>query len=80
MALNDRRKLAPRLNAEVFRSVTFADLNRRNTPDIWINATDLYHHIPLLFTPPALLALCSELSVHPAASQVAVTCPHSPYQ
>ena len=59
--LNDRSNLARRLDADVFRGATFADLFRRNKPDVWINATDLYNRTPFPFTPAAFLALCSDL-------------------
>lgn len=59
--LNDRSNLAQRLDTEVFRGATFADLFRRNKPDVWINATDLYNRTPFPFTPHAFLALCSDL-------------------
>lgn len=71
--LNDRSNLARRLDAEVFRGATFADLYRRNKPDVWINATDLYHRIPFPFTPPAFLALCSDLSALPVSEAVAAS-------
>lgn len=59
--LNDRSNLARRLDAEVFHGATFADLYRRNKPDVWMNATDLYNRTPFPFTPQAFLALCSDL-------------------
>lgn len=59
--LNDRSNLAQRLDTEVFRGATFADLFRRNKPDVWINATDLYNRTPFPFTPHAFMALCSDL-------------------
>ena len=71
--LNDRSNLAQRLDTEVFRGATFADLYRRNKPDVWINATDLYHRIPFPFTPPAFLALCSDLSALPVSEAVAAS-------
>lgn len=60
--LNDRSNLAQRLDTEVFRGATYADLYRRNKPDVWINATDLYNRTPFPFTPHAFQALCSDLS------------------
>lgn len=71
--LNDRSNLAQRLDTEVFRGATFADLYRRNKPDVWINATDLYHRIPFPFTPHAFLALCSDLSALPVSEAVAAS-------
>lgn len=71
--LNDRSNLAQRLDAEVFGGATFADLARRNKPDVWINATDLYHRIPFPFTTPVFLALCSDLSTLPLSEAVAAS-------
>lgn len=71
--LNDRSNLARRLDAEVFGGATFADLARRNKPDVWINATDLYHRTPFPFTPPVFLALCSDLSTMPVSEAVAAS-------
>ena len=39
--VDERSNLAATLDTDVFRGATFADLYRRNTPDVWINATDL---------------------------------------
>jgi NTE family protein len=60
--LNDRSNLAATLDADVFGRATFADLYRRNKPDLWINATDLYNRTPFPFTPPVFMGLCSDLS------------------
>lgn len=71
--LNDRSNLAQRLDAEVFRGATFADLYRRNKPDVWINATDLYNRTPFPFTPHAFLALCSDLPALRVSEAVAAS-------
>lgn len=71
--LNDRSNLARRLDEEVFRGATFADLYRRNKPDVWINATDLYNRTPFPFTPQAFLSLCSDLSSLPVSEAVAAS-------
>jgi NTE family protein len=71
--LNDRSNLAQRLDSEVFRGATFADLYRHNKPDVWINATDLYHRVPFPFTPAAFLALCSDISALPVSEAVAAS-------
>lgn len=60
--INDRSNLAATLDADVFGGATFADLYRRNKPDVWINATDLYNRTPFPFIPPVFAALCSDLS------------------
>jgi NTE family protein len=60
--LNDRSNLARVLDDEVFNGATFADLYRRNKPDVWINASDLYNRTPFPFTPPVFMGLCSDLA------------------
>jgi NTE family protein len=60
--VNDRSNLAATLDADVFGGATFADLYRRNKPDVWINATDLYNRTPFPFIPPLFMGLCSDLS------------------
>ncbi len=71
--LNDRSNLARRLDAEVFHGATFADLYRRNKPDVWINATDLYNRTPFPFTPHSFLMLCSDLSALRVSEAVAAS-------
>jgi len=71
--LNDRSNLAHRLDIDVFRGATFADLYRRNKPDVWINATDLYNRTPFPFTPQAFMALCSDLPSLPVSEAVAAS-------
>lgn len=60
--VNDRSNLAATLDADIFRGATFADLYRRNKPDVWINATDLYNRTPFPFIPHVFMGLCSDLS------------------
>lgn len=71
--LNDRSNLDRLLDAEVFSGATFADLYRRNKPDVWINATDLYNRVPFPFIPPVFLGLCSDLSQVRVAEAVAAS-------
>jgi len=71
--LNDRSNLARRLDEDVFRGATFADLLRRNKPDVWINATDLYNRTPFPFTPHAFMSLCSDLSTLRVSEAVAAS-------
>lgn len=60
--VNDRSNLAATLDADIFQGATFADLYRRNKPDVWINATDVYNRTPFPFIPPVFMGLCSDLS------------------
>lgn len=71
--VNDRSNLAATLDADVFRGATFADLYRRNKPDVWINATDLYNRTPFPFIPPVFFGLCSDLSTLRVSEAVAAS-------
>jgi NTE family protein len=68
--LNDRENLRAWLNDDVFKDATFADLFRRGKPDIWINATNVYHRLAFPFHERAFDALCSDLSQFPIAEAV----------
>jgi NTE family protein len=71
--LNDRSNFADVLDREVFRHATFADLYRHGKPDVWINATDLYHRTSFPFVPPMFDALCSDIRSYPVAEAVAAS-------
>lgn len=71
--VNDRSNLAKSLDAEVFGGATFADLYRRNKPDVWINATDLYNRTPFPFIAPVFTGLCSDLSTLRVSEAVAAS-------
>lgn len=71
--LNDRTNFAQVLDDEVFRHATFADLYARGRPDLWINATDLYHRTSFPFLPGIFNALCSDLRRFPVADAVAAS-------
>lgn len=71
--LNDRSTLSNWLDSEVFDHATFADLYARRKPDIWINASDLYHRTAFPFIPPMFHALCSDLSKFSVAEAVSAS-------
>jgi len=71
--LNDRANLVNWLDQHVFEGATFAALYARRKPDIWINASDLYHRTPFPFIPPLFHALCSDLSQFSVAEAVAAS-------
>ena len=50
--LNAREDFGDGLDRRVFQGATFADIFRRQGPDIRIHATDLYHRVPFPFLPP----------------------------
>lgn len=59
--LNDRSNLARVLDQDVFHGATFAALQARRPPEVWINATDLFNRTPFPFVPEVFDALCSDL-------------------
>lgn len=71
--LNDRANLVNWLDHHVFDGATFATLFARRKPDIWINASDLYHRTPFPFIPPLFNALCSDLSQFSVAEAVSAS-------
>ncbi|MBK9347347.1 MAG: patatin-like phospholipase family protein [Burkholderiales bacterium] len=71
--LNDRANLVNWLDSQVFEGATFATLYARRKPDVWINATDLYHRTPFPFIPPMFHALCSDLTQFSVAEAVSAS-------
>jgi NTE family protein len=72
--LNARENFGDRLDRRVFHGATFADIFRRQGPDIRIHATDLYHRVPFPFIPPLFFSfLCSDLSRYSVAEAVAAS-------
>ena len=71
--LNDHSNLIRMLDKEVFEGATFSDIYARRKPDIWINATDLYHRTPFPFIPPLFQALCSDLGKFSVAEAVSAS-------
>jgi NTE family protein len=71
--LNDRNNLVSWLDQHVFQGATFANIYARRKPDIWINASDLYHRTPFPFIPPLFHALCSDLAKFSVAEAVSAS-------
>src|SRR3989475_4073715 len=71
--INAREKFGGTLDRQVFHGATFADIFRRQGPDIRIQATDLYHRVPFPFLPPLFSVLCSDLSRYSVADAVAAS-------
>lgn len=71
--LNDHSNLVRLLDREVFEGAKFSDIYARRKPDIWINATDLYHRTPFPFIPPLFQALCSDLGKYSVAEAVSAS-------
>jgi NTE family protein len=68
--LNDRSTLRSWLDDKVFKQTTYADLFRHGKPQVWVNATDLYHRMAFPFHELAFSRLCSDLSQLPVADAV----------
>src|SRR3989442_15042806 len=71
--INARENFGDTLDRQVFHGATFADIFRRQGPDIRIQATDLYHRVPFPFFPPLFSILCSDLSRYSVADAVAAS-------
>jgi NTE family protein len=71
--LNTRENFGDALDRRVFHGATFADIFRRQGPEIRIQATDLYHRVPFPFIPPLFSILCSDLSRYSVADAVAAS-------
>ncbi len=71
--LNDHTNLVNWLDKEVFEGATFSDIYARRKPDIWINASDLYHRTPFPFIPPLFHALCSDITRFSVAEAVSAS-------
>lgn len=68
--LNDRNTLRGWLDDKVFKHATYADLFRHGKPQVWVNATDIYHRIPFPFHELAFSRMCSDISQLPVADAV----------
>src|SRR5882672_5598607 len=71
--LNARENFGDRLDRKVFHGATFADIFRRQGPEIRIQATDLYHRVPFPFLAPLFSILCSDLSRYSVSEAVAAS-------
>src|SRR5712664_3374679 len=71
--LNARADFGDQLDRRIFHGATFADIFRRQRPDIRIHATDLYHRVPFPFVPALFSILCSDLSRYSVADAVAAS-------
>ncbi|WP_338845070.1 patatin-like phospholipase family protein [Massilia sp. W12] len=71
--VNDLSNMAHILDRDIFHGATFADLYRRQRPEIWINASDVYNRTPFPFIPAVFDALCSDLSQLPLSEAVAAS-------
>jgi NTE family protein len=71
--LNARADFGDQLDRRVFHGATFADIFRRQRPEIRIQATDLYYRVPFPFIPLLFSILCSDLSRYSVGEAVAAS-------
>lgn len=71
--INDVDSLQSWLDHEIFHGATFADVARRGRPEIWINASDMYHRVAFPFSAGAFDFLCSDLYSLPVSVAVAAS-------
>lgn len=68
--LNDRENLRGWLENDVFRGATYADMFKRGKPEVWINASNIYHRLAFPFHERVFDMLCSDLSALPVSEAV----------
>jgi NTE family protein len=71
--VNNDGTFAAWLDANVYDGARFADMWKPGRPVVWINATDIYNHVPFLFNEETFQALCSNLGNLPIAEAVAAS-------
>jgi NTE family protein len=71
--LNDRKQLQAWLDEDIFHEATFADMLGPDKPDIWINATNVYHRISFPFHQRAFDAICSDMQSFPVSEAVSAS-------
>jgi NTE family protein len=70
--INDSTGFTKWLDANLFGGATFEQF-RAGRPRIWINASDIYNHVPFVFGATAFTAICSDLNRYPISSAVAAS-------
>jgi NTE family protein len=71
--INDTTGFPRWLDAHLFGGATFKDLNRGGTPEVWINAADIYNRTAFIFADVTFRALCSDLADYPLSMAVAAS-------
>jgi predicted acylesterase/phospholipase RssA len=71
--INDSQGFTRWLDAHLFDGASFAQLQSRDGPQVWINASDIYNRVPFVFGPIAFTAICSNLAAYPISSAVAAS-------
>lgn len=71
--INDASGFTRWLDAHLFEGATFAQFRTIGRPRVWINASDIYNHVPFVFGQTAFAAICSDLSAYPMSEAVAAS-------
>jgi NTE family protein len=71
--INDSTQFPRWLDDNLFHGATFASFRKTRRPRIWINASDIYNHIPFVFGATAFRAICSDLDTYPISNAVAAS-------
>jgi len=70
---NDRSSFGRWLDENLYEGATFASLRRKNTPALWVTASDVYNRTAFLFNEDTFAALCSDLEALKIADAVAAS-------
>ncbi|MBR1133082.1 patatin-like phospholipase family protein [Bradyrhizobium iriomotense] len=70
---NGASRLTGWLDRNLFEGATMGELQKPGKPIIWINASDLFHRTPFVFSPVTFSALCSDLKEFPLSMAVAAS-------
>jgi NTE family protein len=71
--INDTTGFPRWLDAHLFGGATFKDMTRGGTPEVWINASDIYNRTAFIFADVTFRALCSDLANYPLSLAVAAS-------
>ena len=71
--INDTTGFPRWLDAHLFGGATFKDMTRGGTPEVWINAADIYNRTAFIFADVTFRALCSDLADYPLSLAVAAS-------
>lgn len=71
--INDASKLPAWLDRNLFDHATMGELYRPDRPIVWLNASDLFHRTPFLFSAVTFDALCSDVRKFPVSQAVAAS-------
>ncbi|HEV2159453.1 patatin-like phospholipase family protein [Bradyrhizobium sp.] len=71
--VNQAPRLSGWLDRNLFAEATMKELLKSSRPVIWINASDLYHRTPFVFSQTVFRELCSDLGQYPISLAVAAS-------